>query len=42
MVIVKYLHISTPLSLGIVVAIIATSILASVITTRREEKSNHE
>jgi tellurite resistance protein TerC len=37
MVIVKYLHIPTPLSLIIVVAIITASVLASVITTRREK-----
>jgi tellurite resistance protein TerC len=37
MVIVKYLEIPTPLSLGVVVVIIATSIMASVISTRREQ-----
>ena len=37
MVVAKIFHIPTPLSLGIVVAIIAGSILASVFTTRHEK-----
>ncbi|MEI9960851.1 MAG: hypothetical protein WDM76_06870 [Limisphaerales bacterium] len=37
MVLMKYFHIPTPLSLGVVVAIIAASILASVIRTRSEK-----
>jgi tellurite resistance protein TerC len=37
MVLAKYLPIPTPLSLGVVVVIIAASILASVITTRHEK-----
>lgn len=37
MVLAKYLTIPTPLSLGVVVVIIAASILASVITTRHEK-----
>ncbi|HTI98042.1 MAG TPA: TerC family protein [Dongiaceae bacterium] len=36
MVVVKYVHIPTPISLGVVVLIIATSILASVLVTRRQ------
>jgi tellurite resistance protein TerC len=35
----KLFHIPTPLSLGIVVLIIGTSILASVVSTRREKKA---
>jgi tellurite resistance protein TerC len=38
MVLVRYLHIPTPLSLGVVVLIIAGSILLSVKATRSEAK----
>jgi tellurite resistance protein TerC len=38
MVTMKFLHIPTPTSLGVVVFIIATSILASVLTSHREKK----
>ena len=37
MVIARFVEIPTPLSLGMVVLIIATSIMASVVTTRREK-----
>ena len=37
MVAVNYVHISTPLSLGVVLLIIAGSILASVLTAKREQ-----
>ena len=39
MIVVKFVHIPTPLSLGVVVLIIGGSILASVVTTNREKKA---